>query len=150
MSEATSTISLLPLASALPSHPRAPARAPGSVGVLHPSLTARIVTSDGSLARPGEVGELHVRGGSVALGYWKDKAATEQAWLEGGWLSTGDLFWADGNANILCVVTSCSWAHALSEHAALLTAQRTRSKFSARRLLHVSSKTCCCPIHRDI
>jgi acyl-coenzyme A synthetase/AMP-(fatty) acid ligase len=39
------------------------------------------VTDDGTLARPGEVGELCVRGPSVMQGYWGDEERTERSLL---------------------------------------------------------------------
>lgn len=102
----TSTISILPLPGALPTHQRALADAAGSVGVLLPSLSARIIAENGSYAAPGELGELFVRGESVALGYWCNPAASAQVFLEGGWLSTGDLFRADEHGNLLYVARS--------------------------------------------
>lgn len=45
---------------------------PGSAGVLIPGVVARVVKSDGSLAREGEAGELFVTGPSMALRYYKD------------------------------------------------------------------------------
>lgn len=38
----------------------------------------------------GEVGELYVKGGNVAMGYWNNEASTKEAFLTGGWLRTGD------------------------------------------------------------
>ncbi|MCU1463835.1 MAG: putative acyl-CoA synthetase [Acidimicrobiales bacterium] len=56
------------------------------------------VTDDGGLAGRGEVGELLVRGPTVAAGYWGDAAGTAARWVEfppgaGGdrWYRTGDL-----------------------------------------------------------
>lgn len=46
-----------------------------SAGVLIPGIVARVVKADGSLAEPGEPGELVIRGPSMALGYFKNPAA---------------------------------------------------------------------------
>lgn len=41
--------------------------------------------------KPNEIGEIHVRGPGVMLGYYKDDQQTAEALLPGGWLKTGDL-----------------------------------------------------------
>lgn len=38
-----------------------------------------------------EIGDIHVRGPGVMLGYYKDEQQTAEALLAGGWLKTGDL-----------------------------------------------------------
>ncbi|HLS16839.1 MAG TPA: class I adenylate-forming enzyme family protein [Paenalcaligenes sp.] len=40
---------------------------------------------------PGTVGDIHVRGPGIMLGYYKDPQQTAAAILPGGWLKTGDL-----------------------------------------------------------
>lgn len=62
---------------------------PGSVGILLPGVEARVVREDGRLAALNEPGELHVRSGSVALGYWKNRKATDETFKD-RWLRTGD------------------------------------------------------------
>jgi len=54
----------------------------------------RIVRDDGSLAGPGEIGEVLVRNGSVMKGYWNNDAATVEA-LRGGWMHTLDVGYLD-------------------------------------------------------
>jgi malonyl-CoA/methylmalonyl-CoA synthetase len=48
------------------------------------------VREDGSLAEDGEVGEVHVRGPNVFMGYWRQPDATAAAFRD-GWFMTGDL-----------------------------------------------------------
>lgn len=52
--------------------------APIPIGVPCDNTDVFSVREDGSLARLGEEGELYVRGPSVMLGYWGDKAKTER------------------------------------------------------------------------
>jgi len=61
----------------------------GSVGMLLPGVEARVVREDGRLAGLNEPGELHIRAGCVALGYWKNPKATGETFKD-GWLRTGD------------------------------------------------------------
>ena len=67
-------------------NPPAGPRRPGSIGLPVPGTEVRI---DGA-ARPGDVGEILLRGPAMMQGYWRDPEATAQA-LRGGWLHTGDL-----------------------------------------------------------
>jgi long-subunit acyl-CoA synthetase (AMP-forming) len=66
----------------------------GSVGILFPGIEVRVVRPDGSLAGPNEVGELHVRSSSTALGYKGNEKATRETFGD-GWLHTGDLMRID-------------------------------------------------------
>ncbi|TFY75324.1 hypothetical protein EWM64_g8686 [Hericium alpestre] len=70
---------------------------PNMTGILLPGIEARIVRDDGTLAAPGEPGELQVKSGTVGLGYWENEKATREAFLEDGWLRTGDRFSADAD-----------------------------------------------------
>lgn len=50
------------------------------------------VTDDEHRPLPaGSEGQLHVRGGCVATGYWEKPDETDQAFLPDGWLDTGDV-----------------------------------------------------------
>ncbi|KAH0826137.1 hypothetical protein J3R83DRAFT_5550 [Lanmaoa asiatica] len=86
MSECTLSISLKPPPGILEGRAK---NVPGSVGMLLPGVDARVVREDGRLASVNEPGELHVRSGSVALGYWKNQRATDET-FKAGWLRTGD------------------------------------------------------------
>ena len=52
---------------------------PGSIGRPIPGVEVEIRREDGSLAEPGEVGEIVQRGGSLFRGYWADPEATDRA-----------------------------------------------------------------------
>jgi acyl-CoA synthetase (AMP-forming)/AMP-acid ligase II len=67
-----------------------------SVGTVLPGVEARIKRLDGSLATPGEVGELHVRGPNVMLGYYRAPDLTANVIDRDGWFNTGDLARFDG------------------------------------------------------
>ena len=61
-----------------------------SIGFAVPGTRIRIVRDDGSEARPGQVGELWVKGPTMMSGYWKQPELTA-AKIHEGWLRTGDL-----------------------------------------------------------
>jgi acyl-CoA synthetase (AMP-forming)/AMP-acid ligase II len=80
------------------------APAPGlSVGPPLPMVETRIVDAAGRDQPRGAEGELWVRSPGVMAGYWRDAAATAEAFAEGGWLRTGDIATMDaaGNLSIL-------------------------------------------------
>ena len=60
-------------------------------GRAMPGLEVRTVADDGTVAAPGETGEIHVRGYGVMAGYLDDPAATAEAIDAEGWLHTGDV-----------------------------------------------------------
>ena len=65
-------------------------RKPGSLGrpVFHAEV--KIVDRQGRPCKPGEVGEIIVRGSIMMTEYWQDPVKTEKT-IRGGWLHTGDL-----------------------------------------------------------
>lgn len=67
---------------------------PGSSGKPVPGYECRIVSEDGSVAGPGEVGELHVKGQTAALSYLHDADRSRSTFL-GPWLNTGDKYRVD-------------------------------------------------------
>ncbi|KAJ7593733.1 phenylacetyl-CoA ligase [Mycena floridula] len=71
----------------------------GSAGQLLSGSVAKVVKSDGTLAKAGERGELYLRGGQVALGYYDNVEATEESFQD-GWLKTGDEVIIDTNGDL--------------------------------------------------
>ncbi|KAL0064552.1 hypothetical protein AAF712_008497 [Marasmius tenuissimus] len=74
----------------------------GSGGQFLPGTAAKVVKPDGSLAEVGEVGELFVKGGQVALGYYGNEKATRETFAD-GWLRTGDQVYFDEHGDIFIV-----------------------------------------------
>jgi acyl-CoA synthetase (AMP-forming)/AMP-acid ligase II len=62
-----------------------------AVGLPLPGYRLKVVDDDGREVRPGQVGELLVRGPGVLEGYHGDEEATAEAVTDDGWLRTGDL-----------------------------------------------------------
>ncbi|MFJ8753448.1 class I adenylate-forming enzyme family protein [Streptomyces sp. NPDC102441] len=63
---------------------------PDSVGTPTPVTEVRIAGPAGEALPEGGTGELWLRGQSLVRGYWRDEAATAEAFT-GGWFRTGDL-----------------------------------------------------------
>ncbi|KAI0296453.1 hypothetical protein BC826DRAFT_1130973 [Russula brevipes] len=55
----------------------------GMTGILCPSLEARIIREDGSDADYEEIGELILRGPTIALGFWNNEEATNETFKDG-------------------------------------------------------------------
>jgi long-chain acyl-CoA synthetase len=69
----------------------------GSIGIPLPDTDARIVDLEsGADVRPGEPGELLIRGPQVMRGYWNRPEETARAIRE-GWFATGDVATMDGD-----------------------------------------------------
>ena len=77
----------------------------GCFGRAEPAVEWRIVDDAGSDVAPGMAGELLVRRAGVRprfgffAGYFKDEAATREAWAD-GWFHSGDLVTRDGNGDL--------------------------------------------------
>lgn len=68
----------------------------GTLGKPVPGYEMRIVGPEGDDVAPGEIGMLHVRGGSNAMGYHGDRAKS-RATFRGDWTVTGDQFRVDAD-----------------------------------------------------
>lgn len=64
---------------------------PGTTGRAVPGYKIELRDESGAPVAPGTAGALHVRGESIALGYWRRAEATRQA-FQGEWLQTGDTY----------------------------------------------------------
>jgi benzoate-CoA ligase family protein len=64
---------------------------PGTTGVPVPGYDVELRDGAGGVVPPGEPGALHVRGDSIALGYWRRAEASRQV-FQGEWLKTGDTY----------------------------------------------------------
>jgi long-chain acyl-CoA synthetase len=63
----------------------------GSVGCPVPGVELRLLDDKGTEVRPGDPGEVVVRGPNVFSGYWRDPEATAEVLEEDGWFHTGDV-----------------------------------------------------------
>ncbi len=65
-------------------------RKPGSIGTPIRGVELRLLDERGEEVRPGEVGEIVIRGHNVMKGYWRRAEATAEA-IPDGWFRSGDL-----------------------------------------------------------
>jgi len=63
----------------------------GAIGVPGFGWETKIIDSDGQPVKPGDVGELCLRGPGVMKEYYKNPEATREILSEDGWLRTGDM-----------------------------------------------------------
>jgi acyl-CoA synthetase (AMP-forming)/AMP-acid ligase II len=74
-----------------------------SVGTPLPGVEVRLVAPGGGAAKPGEPGELQVRGPNVMLGYYRNPELTRGVLADDGWLDTGDLARQDPDGALFIV-----------------------------------------------
>lgn len=74
----------------------------GSIGKAGYGWEVKIVDEKGESVKPGEVGELIVKGPGVMTCYYRDEKATKEV-LKDGWLYTGDMAQEDADGFILLV-----------------------------------------------
>ena len=73
-----------------------------SAGKEAPCAEVRVVDEDDRPAKPGEIGEIVVRGKHVMMGYWKNPELTKQV-LRNGWYHTGDMGYIDADRYLFLV-----------------------------------------------
>ncbi|MCU1458160.1 MAG: AMP-dependent synthetase and ligase [Actinomycetia bacterium] len=73
----------------------APEDKAATLGQLLPQIEGRVVDGDDAVVPVGEIGELHIRGFNVMVGYHDQPAETAAAIDTDGWLHTGDLVTMD-------------------------------------------------------
>jgi len=67
---------------------------PGSTGTVVPGYATRLLDDDGRPVAPGKIGNLQVKGGSIASAYWNQREETRRNML-GEWFVTGDRYLVD-------------------------------------------------------
>ena len=73
------------------SNPLRGVRKPGSIGLPLPNMEVRIINPETFQdVKPGEVGEIWLKGPNVTPGYWRKPKETEAVFAN-GWFRTGDL-----------------------------------------------------------
>src|SRR5258707_1000301 len=69
---------------------------PGSTGKLVPGYQALITDEQGHAVTQGEIGNLLIRGDSIAAQYWNKHEKTKET-LNGHWIHTGDKYYQDAD-----------------------------------------------------
>jgi benzoate-CoA ligase family protein len=75
---------------------------PGTTGVAVPGYDLELRDTAGHAVPDGEPGALHVRGESIALGYWHRTDASRQVFC-GEWLVTGDTYLRNDEGYYTCL-----------------------------------------------
>lgn len=75
----------------------------GAIGVPGYKWQVQIVSSEGNVVAPGEVGELCLKGDGVMKCYYKNPEATREVLTNDGWLYTGDMAKQDDEGFIYLV-----------------------------------------------
>ncbi|WP_372698901.1 fatty acyl-CoA synthetase [Arthrobacter sp. JSM 101049] len=82
--------------------PEAHEARPASCGLPVYNVEARVVTADGTMAGPGEPGEIQYRSPQLLSGYWNKPDATAAAFVD-GWFRSGDQVTRDDQGYIQVV-----------------------------------------------
>lgn len=75
---------------------------PGTTGVPVPGYEVEVRDASGLHVEDGVPGSLHVRGESIALGYWRRAVASRQV-FNGAWLNTGDTYVRSADGYYSCL-----------------------------------------------
>lgn len=113
--------------------------APGTVGSLVASHSARIIDEEGKDVEPGQQGEILVRGPVVIKGYWNNHKADEDS-FKNGWFYTGDIgVFRNGWLYIVDRKKVCT-PQRINEPSPILTLPRNLSNTKALRSPQLNSK----------
>lgn len=100
---------------------------PGSTGKLVPGYEALITDESGHAVQQGEIGNLLIRGDSIAAYYWNKHEKTKDT-MNGYWIHTGDkyyqdadgYFWYGGRSDDMLKVSG-QWVSPVEVEAALIS-----------------------------
>ena len=73
----------------------------GTTGKPVPGYDVRLVGEDDAIVKPGEMGELQVRGPTSAVMYWNNRSQSRATFL-GEWTRSGDNYIEDGGRYVYC------------------------------------------------
>ncbi|MFZ6001921.1 MAG: acyl-CoA synthetase [Bacteroidota bacterium] len=73
------------------SNPYDDERKAGYIGQPLPGVAVRLVDENNNEVKPGDPGEIQVKGQNVFVEYWKNPEATAKSFTSGGWFRTGDI-----------------------------------------------------------
>jgi malonyl-CoA/methylmalonyl-CoA synthetase len=85
------------------SNPLHAERRGGTVGLPLPGIDVRVARDDGTIAMPGEIGHIQLKGPNVLAGYWQLPEKTAEEFTDDGYFKTGDMgmFSDDGYLSIV-------------------------------------------------
>jgi len=105
----------------------------GSSGKLLRGYEARLIDHDGVATQTGEIGNLWIRGGSAAIGYWQRAETTAETFVD-GWVRTGDLyrrdadeFWWHMGRSDDCFKPTGQWVSPVEVEGVLLRCEHVRA-----------------------
>jgi benzoate-CoA ligase len=105
----------------------------GSSGKLLTGYETRLIDHDGVATQTGEVGNLWIRGGSAAIGYWQRPETTAETFVD-GWVRTGDLyrcdrdeFWWHMGRSDDCFKPTGQWVSPVEVEGVLLRSEHARA-----------------------
>jgi benzoate-CoA ligase family protein len=105
----------------------------GSSGKLLRGYEARLIDHDGVATKTGEIGNLWIRGGSAAIGYWQRSETTAETFVD-GWVRTGDLyrrdadeFWWHMGRSDDCFKPTGQWVSPVEVEGVLLRSEHVRA-----------------------
>jgi len=102
LTENTSSATCLPISEHFTDGPKEKVERLYSVGKELISLHVRVVDDRMEDVKPGEIGEIVIKGDTVMKGYWENPEATRET-IKDGWLLTGDLARTDEDGYIYIV-----------------------------------------------